>query len=86
VTETTDSSPEGQPNSDPAEPEVVTSQPAVTESDATDASDTTEAEDERTGKKRAARETVLLAAIALVLYYVMLTFVALPYLIPSESM
>jgi len=31
-------------------------------------------------------ETVLLLVIALVLYYVMLTFVARPYLIPSESM
>ena len=31
-------------------------------------------------------ETLLLLVIALVLYYVMLTFVARPYLIPSESM
>jgi signal peptidase I len=31
-------------------------------------------------------ETVLLVVIAVVLYYVMLTFVARPYLIPSESM
>jgi len=52
--------------------------------------------DEKTGgddiadkpeKKRSAlREGVLLVTIALVLYYVMLTFVARPYLIPSESM
>jgi signal peptidase I len=34
----------------------------------------------------ALREGVILVAIALVLYYVMLTFVARPYLIPSESM
>jgi signal peptidase I len=80
VTETTDSSPEGQPNPDPAEPDVATSYPATAESGTGD-------EDEPTGKKRAAlRETVTLAAIALVLYYVMLTFVARPYLIPSESM
>lgn len=31
-------------------------------------------------------ETVVLLSIALVIYYVMLTFVARPYLIPSESM
>jgi signal peptidase I len=80
VTETTDSSPEGQPNPDSAEPDVATSHPATAESGTGD-------EDEPTGKKRAAlRETVTLAAIALVLYYVMLTFVARPYLIPSESM
>ncbi|MEZ0049288.1 signal peptidase I [Mycobacterium sp. MAA66] len=34
----------------------------------------------------ALREGAMLVAIALVLYYVMLTFVARPYLIPSESM
>ena len=74
MTETTDSSPEGHPESDPAKPEAATSGSASTET-----------EDEP--KKRAAlRETVVLAAIALVLYYVMLTFVARPYLIPSESM
>ena len=81
MTETTDSSPEGQPNPDPAEPDVATSPPATAESG------TGDAQDEPTDKKRAAlRETVILAAIALVLYYVMLTFVARPYLIPSESM
>ncbi|UQX09763.1 signal peptidase I [Candidatus Mycobacterium methanotrophicum] len=81
MTETTDSSHEGQPNSDPAEPEVATSQPATTEPNADNA------DDEPEGKKGAAlRETVVLVAIALVLYYVMLTFVARPYLIPSESM
>ena len=81
MTEATDSSPEGKPDPDPAEAEAATSHPAVTESGGTDG------EDEREGKKRAAlRETVVLAAIALLLYYVMLTFVARPYLIPSESM
>jgi len=77
VTDTTDSS-EGPPKSDPAEPKVTTSPPSP---------DTAAADDEPADKKKAAlRETVLLAAIALVLYYVMLTFVARPYLIPSESM
>jgi len=37
-------------------------------------------------KKSALREGATLVAIAVVLYYVMLTFVARPYLIPSESM
>jgi signal peptidase I len=46
--------------------------------------------DETGGRERkkggALREGVILVTIALVLYYVMLTFVARPYLIPSESM
>jgi signal peptidase I len=37
-------------------------------------------------KRGAVREAAILLSIALVLYYVMLTFVARPYLIPSESM
>ena len=61
--------------------------------DSTDPSDEpadTDVEDETTDepKKRgsALREAALLVTIAIVLYYVMLTFVARPYLIPSESM
>ncbi|WP_457146927.1 signal peptidase I [Mycobacterium sp. URHB0021] len=42
--------------------------------------------DEPPKKRGAVREGAILIAIALVLYYVMLTFVARPYLIPSESM
>jgi signal peptidase I len=81
VTETTDSSPEGQSDPDPAEPEAAARDAATPQADAE------QAEDEPTSKKRAAlRETAILVAIALVLYYVMLTFVARPYLIPSESM
>lgn len=39
------------------------------------------------GSKRSTlREFAILAVIAVLLYYVMLTFVARPYLIPSESM
>ena len=39
------------------------------------------------GKKRSAlREGAILVGTAVLLYYVMLTFVARPYLIPSESM
>jgi signal peptidase I len=37
-------------------------------------------------KHGALREAALLVTIAVVLYYIMLTFVARPYLIPSESM
>lgn len=37
-------------------------------------------------KRGAVREAATLLAIAVVLYYVMLTFIARPYLIPSESM
>jgi signal peptidase I len=78
VTETADSSPEPQPDGGPPEPNLATRDPAAPEVDA---------ETEPKGKKRAAlRETAILAAIAVVLYYVMLTFVARPYLIPSESM
>ena len=38
------------------------------------------------GKSTTLRESTILVAIALLLYYLMLTFVARPYLIPSESM
>lgn len=80
MTETTDSSPEPQPDSGPAESEPATGGPAV--------APPPEAEEpeERGTKGSAPREVAILAAIAVVLYYVMLTFVARPYLIPSESM
>ncbi|RAV10395.1 signal peptidase I [Mycolicibacterium sp. GF69] len=46
-----------------------------------------DSEDDKPKKKGGAlREFAILISIALVLYYVMLTFVARPYLIPSESM
>ncbi len=65
--------------------------------DATDAADTDDADgadsrggDEAAGRRKrkrgAVREAAILLTIAIVLYYVMLTFVARPYLIPSESM
>ncbi|MEB3032673.1 signal peptidase I [[Mycobacterium] nativiensis] len=38
------------------------------------------------GKRTTLRESTILVATALLLYYLMLTFVARPYLIPSESM
>lgn len=51
-----------------------------------DGVDDSEEPDEPGKKGGALRESVILLTIALVLYYVMLTFVARPYLIPSESM
>lgn len=57
---------------------------------ATDAAHATDAEvaetEESRPQKSKLREFTTLTIIALVLYYVMLTFVARPYLIPSESM
>jgi signal peptidase I len=53
------------------------------DSESTDESD---ADEPGTKKKSALRELTVLALTAIVLYYVMLTFVARPYLIPSESM
>jgi signal peptidase I len=51
---------------------------------AADADDETDGEPKR--KRGALKEAAILVTIAIVLYYVMLTFVARPYLIPSESM
>lgn len=53
-----------------------------------DAADSEAADpDEKPARKHSAlRELAILVTIAIVLYYVMLTFVARPYLIPSESM
>jgi signal peptidase I len=66
------------PGSDDATPESAT---------ATDAPDDTTADAAGGEKKRSAlKEGAILVAIAVVLYYVMLTFIARPYLIPSESM
>ena len=51
------------------------------------AEETKPADDEPKPEKRSTlRELTTLAVVAIVLYYVMLTFVARPYLIPSESM
>ncbi|MGH3636005.1 signal peptidase I [Mycobacterium sp.] len=76
MTETTDSSPEPPPDSGPVE-----SNPATSEAISSDAQ-----EKESGTKLSAPRELAILVAIAVVLYYVTLTFVARPYLIPSESM
>lgn len=85
MTETTDSSPEPPPDSGPTE-DPATSDPASTDAQEGEEQEA-EAHEETSGRKRAAlREGALLTAIAVALYYLMLTFVARPYLIPSESM
>ncbi|WP_375484366.1 signal peptidase I [uncultured Mycobacterium sp.] len=82
MTETADSSPERQADSDPAEPQVATRDPASSDT----ATQEEGGQEPKRNKRAAMREAAILAAIAVVLYYVMLTFVARPYLIPSESM
>lgn len=73
-------------------PDAVTGSPESDESSAEATAEDTApegdaVEPEQPAKKGGAlREFAVLIAIALVLYYVMLTFVARPYLIPSESM
>ncbi|WP_204803601.1 signal peptidase I [Mycobacterium riyadhense] len=77
MTETTDSPSERQPDAGQSEPKPATDD-STTEAE--------EAEAESKPKKSTLREFATLAVVAVVLYYVMLTFVARPYLIPSESM
>jgi signal peptidase I len=64
----------------PTEPDDPSAETADPDTDADDA------KSEPKKKHGALREAAILITIALVLYYVMLTFVARPYLIPSESM
>lgn len=79
MSESRDSSPEEDAfssKSDPAE-----------RSSGSDASASSSDDSHRVGKKKSAlRELATLVVIAVGIYYVMLTFVARPYLIPSESM
>jgi len=63
---------------DPGEPSGPSGEPAAPEE--------SPADEPEAKKKSALREFAILAVIAVALYYVMLTFVARPYLIPSESM
>ncbi|MBV9089302.1 MAG: signal peptidase I [Mycobacteriaceae bacterium] len=75
MTETTDSA-------DPPPERTLTSQAPPAQS----APPEPEPKAKAKAKKSALREAVILVVIAVILYYVMLTFVARPYLIPSESM
>lgn len=71
-------------------PDAVTGSPKSDESSAErppeDTASERDAQKPEKKKGGALREFAILITIALVLYYVMLTFVARPYLIPSESM
>jgi len=68
----------GEQTLDPADTAAADAKPADTAA--------ADAKTDEPKKRGALREAATLTAIALVLYYVMLTFVARPYLIPSESM
>jgi signal peptidase I len=92
VTDRTDS-PEPQPDAGPSEPQVSTQDPNAPEGAAfhetdpnAESPEAPEDGEHKRSKRSALREFAILAVIAVVLYYVMLTFVARPYLIPSESM
>jgi signal peptidase I len=86
VTDSTDS-PESQPDAGQSDPKVSTRDPDAPPAEAAEVPKPDGQPDEPEGKKKSAlREFAILAVIAVVLYYVMLTFVARPYLIPSESM
>ncbi len=88
MTEPTDSSPEPQPDAGQSEPKVSTRDPEPPDkADKAEApADAEKGESEEPQKRSTLKELAILALIAVVLYYVMLTFVARPYLIPSESM
>lgn len=58
----------------------------TTAGDPDEALPTSEEQPEPPKKRSALREGAILVGIAVVIYYVMLTFIARPYLIPSESM
>ena len=70
-------------------PDAVAGHPESDESTAERPSEATAPDSDAVQPKKkggALREFAILISIALVLYYVVLTFVARPYLIPSESM
>jgi signal peptidase I len=79
----TDQGREAQPEQAPEQTLPVETDPVETE-----LTEETPAEGDPKGKKQRStlREAAILIGIAVVLYYLMLTFVARPYLIPSESM
>ena len=84
MTDNTDS-PEPQPDAGQSDPKISTCEPGVPAAGLSPPVPP-EADEPEPKKKSTLRELALLAVIAVTLYYVMLTFVARPYLIPSESM
>ncbi|MEO6793217.1 MAG: signal peptidase I [Mycobacterium sp.] len=82
MTDTAGSSPENSAEAD--QPEAIVVVPDAATPDAPVEADAGDGDGD--GKRTTLRESVILVSIALLLYYVVLTFVARPYLIPSESM
>ncbi len=90
MTETTDSPSEREPDAGQSEAPLAArgaDAPGAAAQEEPGAESRAADEDEsKPAKKSTLRELATLAVIAIVIYYVMLTFVARPYLIPSESM
>ncbi|KQH79540.1 signal peptidase I [Mycobacterium gordonae] len=87
MTDTEDSPPEDSPSE--RQPDAGKSESTVPKTDTsggTDSDPKPKGKKEKPEKRSTLRELTTLAVVAIVLYYVMLTFVARPYLIPSESM
>lgn len=87
MTDTEDSPPEDSPSE--RQPDAGKSESTVPKTDTsgeTDSDPKAKGKKEKPEKRSTLRELTTLAVVAIVLYYVMLTFVARPYLIPSESM
>jgi signal peptidase I len=87
VTDTEDSPPEDSPSE--RRPEAGQPEAAAPEADTSgepDPDPKAKRRKKKPEKRSTLRELTTLAVVAIVLYYVMLTFVARPYLIPSESM
>ncbi|TXH21064.1 MAG: signal peptidase I [Mycobacterium sp.] len=74
------------PSEDSTTPDSPTTDDADTTVTADEAGTADEADEKPKSKLAALREGVVLVVTAVLLYYVVLTFVARPYLIPSESM
>ncbi|MBI2700706.1 MULTISPECIES: signal peptidase I [Mycobacterium] len=87
MTDTEDSPPEDSPSE--RRPEAGQPEAAAPEADTSgepDPDPKAKRRKKKPEKRSTLRELTTLAVVAIVLYYVMLTFVARPYLIPSESM
>lgn len=74
------------PSEDSSTPDSPTTDDADTTATADAAGTADEADEKPKSKLAALREGVVLVVTAVLLYYLVLTFVARPYLIPSESM
>lgn len=74
------------PSEDSTTPDSPTTDDADPTATADSAAKAEEADDKPKSKLAALREGVVLVVTAVLLYYLVLTFVARPYLIPSESM